>query len=83
MPDTPRDFDLVVYGATGYVGALTAAHLAAHAPPGPGSRSPGGRGRSWRRSGHGCRGGREWPLLEADATDPASLAALATSTRWS
>ena len=34
MPDTPRDFDLVVYGATGYVGALTAAHLAAHAPPG-------------------------------------------------
>ena len=33
MPDTPRDFDLVVYGATGYVGALTEAHLAAHAPP--------------------------------------------------
>ena len=29
-----REHDLVVYGATGFVGALTAAHLAEHAPPG-------------------------------------------------
>ena len=32
--DDHRAFDVVVYGATGFVGALTAAHLAEHAPPG-------------------------------------------------
>ena len=32
--DDHRAFDVVVYGATGFVGALPAAHLAEHAPPG-------------------------------------------------
>ena len=32
MPD--RELDIVLYGATGFVGALTAAHLAQHAGPG-------------------------------------------------
>jgi short subunit dehydrogenase-like uncharacterized protein len=77
-----REHDLVVYGATGFVGALTAAHLAEHAPPG--SRiALAGRSREKLaavRDGlppaaHG------WPLLEADATDPASLAALAGGAR--
>src|SRR6478735_6175908 len=31
MPE--RELDIVLYGATGFVGALTAAHLAAHAGP--------------------------------------------------
>ena len=29
---TDREFDLVLVGATGFVGRLTAAHLAEHAP---------------------------------------------------
>ncbi|MGZ0237094.1 saccharopine dehydrogenase, partial [Streptomyces sp. CPS1] len=32
-PDsTDRPYDLVLYGATGFVGTLTARYLAAHAP---------------------------------------------------
>ena len=30
---TTRELDIVLYGATGFVGALTAAHLADHAGP--------------------------------------------------
>ncbi len=81
MPDTPRDFDLVVYGATGYVGALTAAHLAAHAPPGTRIALAGRSREKLAAVRAGLPGRPEWPLLAADATDPASLAALATATR--
>ena len=78
-----RAHDLVVYGATGFVGALTAAHLAEHAPPGrPDRAGRAGRATGSRRCATRCRRRRtEWPLLEADATDPASLAALAAATR--
>jgi short subunit dehydrogenase-like uncharacterized protein len=81
VPD-PRDHDLVVYGATGFVGALVAAHLATHAPSGTRVALA---GRSTDRLS-AVRDGlppaaRDWPLLEADATDPASLAALAAGTR--
>lgn len=31
---TDRAYDLVLYGATGFVGTLTAEYLAAHAPQG-------------------------------------------------
>ena len=34
MTDASREFDVVVYGATGFVGELTAAYLADHAPAG-------------------------------------------------
>jgi short subunit dehydrogenase-like uncharacterized protein len=82
MPDAPRTHDLVVYGATGFVGALVAAHLAEHAPPGTRIALA---GRSRERLA-AVRDGlpaaaRDWPLLEADATDPGSLAALAAGTR--
>ena len=33
MTEPVRDHDLVVYGATGFVGVLTAGYLARHAPP--------------------------------------------------
>jgi len=77
-----RAHDLVVYGASGFVGALTAAHLAEHAPPGA-RIALAGRSRDrlaavrdgLPAAAHG------WPLVEADATDPASLAALAAATR--
>ena len=29
-----REYDIVLFGATGFTGELTAAYLAAHAPPG-------------------------------------------------
>jgi short subunit dehydrogenase-like uncharacterized protein len=80
--DDHRAFDVVVYGATGFVGALTAAHLAEHAPPGT-RIALAGRSRDKLaavRDGLPAAG-RTWPLLEADATDPASLAALAAATR--
>lgn len=32
MTDTTREFDIVLYGATGFVGRLVAKHLAEHAP---------------------------------------------------
>ena len=81
-PVDARALDVVVYGATGFVGRLTAQHLAQHAPPGA---RIGLAGRSQGRlelvrSGLGVRAA-EWPLLVADAADPASLAALAAATR--
>ena len=33
MSDLARDQDIFIYGASGFVGALTAKHLAEHAPP--------------------------------------------------
>ena len=34
MISRDREFDIVLFGATGFVGELTAAHLATHAPSG-------------------------------------------------
>ena len=77
-----REHDLVVYGATGFVGALTAAHLAEHAPPGC-RIALAGRSREKLAAVRGNlpAAAREWPLVEADATDATSLAALAGATR--
>jgi short subunit dehydrogenase-like uncharacterized protein len=82
VPDTTRSHDVVVYGATGFVGRLTAAHLAQHTPP---DLRVALAGRSRDRL-EAARAGlppaaRDWPLIVADATDPLSLAALATGTR--
>ncbi|MFC5833098.1 saccharopine dehydrogenase family protein [Nonomuraea insulae] len=70
-----RPFDVVLFGATGFTGALTAAYLARAA--GPGTR--------WALAGRDRgkleRLGLEAPILLADATDPASLAGLARQTR--
>lgn len=77
-----RDLDLVVFGASGFVGRLTAGYLAEHAPAGV---RIGLAGRSLERLAAvraelGSRAA-DWSLLQADADDPASLAAVATSTR--
>jgi short subunit dehydrogenase-like uncharacterized protein len=74
-----RELDLVLFGATGFTGELTAAYLARHAPA----------GLRWGLAGRNpakleavrARLGLEVPLLAADATDPASLADLARRTR--
>ena len=77
-----RELDIVVFGATGFVGRLVAGYLADHAPPGVGI---GLAGRSERRLADvRARLGSAasaWPLLVADSSDPASLAALARAAR--
>lgn len=70
-----RDLDLVLFGATGFTGALTAEYLATHAPSGLrwalAGRSP------ERLAAVRDRLGLDVELLHADVTDPASLADLA------
>ena len=76
-----REHDVVVYGATGFVGKLTAAYLAKQ-PAGP-RVALAGRSRAKLeevRAGLGSAAA-QWPLLVADAADPDSLGALASSTR--
>jgi short subunit dehydrogenase-like uncharacterized protein len=77
-----RELDVVVFGATGFVGRLVAGYLADYAAPGV---RIGLAGRSERRladirAGLGS-GASSWPLLVTDSADPASLAALARAAR--
>jgi short subunit dehydrogenase-like uncharacterized protein len=82
MSDETRPHDVVVYGATGFVGTLTAAYLAEHAPAGVRIALAGRSAEKLERVRDGLpEPARAWPLIEADSTDPASLAALAASTR--
>jgi short subunit dehydrogenase-like uncharacterized protein len=75
------DLDIVVFGATGFVGRLVAGYLAGHAP---GVRI-GLAGRSERRLADVRAGlgdaASAWPLLVADWADPVSVAALARAAR--
>ncbi|WP_299534660.1 trans-acting enoyl reductase family protein [uncultured Streptomyces sp.] len=80
-----RPFDLVLYGATGFAGALTADYLARHAPEGL-RWALGGRDRSKLErlrarllTGHPHL--KDVALAVADADDPAALRELAASTR--
>ncbi|RBY90324.1 enoyl-ACP reductase [Blastococcus sp. TBT05-19] len=80
--DGARTHDLVVYGATGFVGRLLADYLAGSAPDGL-RIALAGRSRSRLEE---VRAGlpaaaRDWALVEADSGDAASLRALAESTR--
>jgi short subunit dehydrogenase-like uncharacterized protein len=86
VPDrTTRPHDVVVLGATGFTGALTAEYLARHAPTdlrwAVAGRSE-GRLTTLRDRLAGIDPSlAELPLLTADVTDPASLRELAASTR--
>jgi short subunit dehydrogenase-like uncharacterized protein len=77
-----RDLDVVVLGASGFVGRLVADYLADHAPDGM-RIGLAGRSRERLADIRARLGGAAaaWPLLVADVTDPASLAELARSTR--
>lgn len=80
-----RDFDIVVFGATGFTGELTAEYLAEHAPADC----------RWALAGRSTAkleavrtrlaainpACAELPLLHADVSDPASLASVAASTK--
>jgi short subunit dehydrogenase-like uncharacterized protein len=77
-----RELDIVVFGASGFVGRLTAGHLAAHSPRGT---RIGLAGRSLERlaevrEGLGDAAGG-WPLIVADVDDRATLESMASRTR--
>jgi short subunit dehydrogenase-like uncharacterized protein len=75
MPNTPREFDIIVYGATGYTGRLVAEYLKDKS------------GLKWAMAGRSqakleevrdlIGAPADTPLVVADADDPASLAAMA------
>ena len=77
-----RPYDIVVFGATGFTGALTAEYLAAHAPPETrwalAGRNMGKLEQVRARLGSGSA---ELALLRADVTDPESVRAVAEATR--
>ncbi len=77
-----RDLDVVVFGATGFVGRLVAGYLADHAPPGVriGLAGRSGPRLADARARLGAAAS-SWPLLAADSADPVSLAALARAAR--
>src|SRR3954447_20575143 len=73
------EHDVVVFGATGYTGALTAEYLAANAPDGT-RWALAGRNRG-KLEALRERLGADVPLLHADVTDPDSLRAVAEATK--
>jgi short subunit dehydrogenase-like uncharacterized protein len=84
MPD-PRELDLVLFGATGFTGGLTAEYLVRHAPAGLrwalAGRSPEKLASVRQRLAAIDPAAAGLELLHADVTDPGSLADLAGRTR--
>src|SRR4051794_13712566 len=84
-PGSDRELDLVLLGATGFTGALTAEYLARHAPAGLrwglAGRSPEKLERVRDRLAAPDPASADLPLIAADVTDAASLAHLAARTR--
>ncbi|MGB3232419.1 MAG: saccharopine dehydrogenase NADP-binding domain-containing protein [Mycobacterium sp.] len=76
-----REFDAVVYGATGFVGKLTAEYLAAAA--GGARVALAGRSADRLLAVRDSLGeaAQSWPLITADASQPATLNAMAARTR--
>lgn len=83
--DRSRTFDIVLFGATGFTGGLTADHLAAHLPPGARWALAGRNQAKLERVAARLAAAdprRPRPsLVRAEASDADSLRALAESTR--
>lgn len=77
-----REFDVILYGASGFVGKLTAQHLAQHAPDfariAVAGRSPEKLQAVIDEIGGAAH---TWPIIEADANNPESLRSMAERTR--
>ncbi|MEU5756561.1 saccharopine dehydrogenase NADP-binding domain-containing protein [Streptomyces sp. NPDC047829] len=76
-----RPYDVVLFGATGFVGGLTAEYLAAHAPDGLRWAIAGRSEERLRRLRERLPGAPEVGVLHADVSEPASLRALAERAR--
>jgi short subunit dehydrogenase-like uncharacterized protein len=74
-----RELDVVVFGATGFVGKLTAEYLAQHAPDGVRIAIAGRSEEKLARVKSEL--GQDWPTIVADSSDPASLRSLAERCR--
>ena len=76
-----REFDIVIYGATGFVGKLTAEYLVkagGAARIALAGRSPAKLADVRATLGEAAQ---SWPIIEADASSPASLQAMAERTQ--
>ena len=74
-----RELDIAVFGATGFVGKLTAKYLSEHAPEGV---TIGLAGRSQEKLARvKSELGVDWPTIVADSSDAAQLKALAERCR--
>ncbi len=80
MPAAEREHEIVLFGATGFTGALTAEYLVANAPPGL-RWALAGRNREKLEGVRDRVGAGDVPLLQADVTDADSLRAVAESTK--
>ncbi|MFF9044656.1 saccharopine dehydrogenase family protein [Streptomyces parvulus] len=76
-----RPYDIVLFGATGFVGELTARYLAAHAPEGLRWAIAGRDEEKLGRLRAGLPGGSDPGVLRADVSDPDSLRELAGRAR--
>lgn len=78
---TDRPYDIVLFGATGFVGILTAEYLAAQAPEGLRWAIAGRSREKLERLRERLPGGAGVGVLEADVSDPASMRRLAEHAR--
>jgi trans enoyl reductase len=81
MNPAERDFDIVLYGVTGYSGKLTAGYLARAAT---GARiALAGRSREQLLAVRGTLGetAQDWPLIVADVSEPSTVEAMAARAR--
>ena len=81
MTGPQREFDIVLYGATGFVGKLTADYLAKSGAPARIALA--GRSLQKLQAVRDSLGAvaAQWPLIEADASSPSSLDDMAARTR--
>ena len=81
MPST-REHDVVVYGATGFVGKLTALYLAEAAPPDAKIAIAGRSQEKLERTRAELpAAAAEWPVIVADSSDREAVGKLAASTK--
>jgi short subunit dehydrogenase-like uncharacterized protein len=81
MSAAQREFDIILYGATGFVGKLTADYLARAG--GDARIALAGRSQDKLLAVRETLGeaAQSWPLIAADASDPSSLNAMAARTQ--
>jgi short subunit dehydrogenase-like uncharacterized protein len=82
MGENQREFDVVLFGATGFVGVLIAEYLAAHAPAET-RIALAGRNEAKLEKTRSALPSRasDWPLIVADGDSPESLDAMAARAR--
>ncbi|MFE0202371.1 saccharopine dehydrogenase family protein [Streptomyces sp. NPDC058985] len=81
LKEADRPYDIVLFGATGFVGELTARYLAAHAPEGLRWAIAGRGEEKLRRLRDRLPGAQDAGVLRADVSDPDSLRELAGQAR--